>query len=510
MNTEHLTAKEQKQLDRLLREKARPKGKYYIWYLLLILGLIYIIDEIISNLQSNLLNEISHSIFPDVFSGPKGIVEAAAPFVTIGGIATAIMAISMFYKPLADRFGRKPFLFINTLGMGLAIALCALARNSNTFVFYVLGFFLMRFFVTPDEQVVYIFETVPENKRATVYSIIKGIAELGLVLISVMRFTILKTDIFGNSGEFVEYQNWRYIFLICAGIAVVISFIALLFARETDPFLDTKIAYLQKTPEEREEENRKLRMHKGFKEIGFFRGLKLVLCSKQLLFLSIATLLYTAASSSISYYQTLITDAVVEAQTPWVGATAAASAATSSLNEALFIYPFTCAFITLTYGFISDRIGRKKISIVLLAITAISFSLFIVGLRLGWNFFVLGALIGLFLGSFWSAGDTYIMMASESAPTSLRVSAMTVHSLFFGLGQLISSLVVMSFIRPFQPDLYCLIATIPCFVGSLVVLILFVKETKGRKIDEIELDTSLLKDKKVEEDVVEIYENDAK
>ena len=45
LKLERQRAREQKQLARLQKEKARPKHKMYVWYLLLILTLIYIIDE---------------------------------------------------------------------------------------------------------------------------------------------------------------------------------------------------------------------------------------------------------------------------------------------------------------------------------------------------------------------------------------------------------------------------------------------------------------------------------
>ena len=51
---ERRKAREGKELARLKKEKARPKNKVYFWYLLLILTLIYIIDECITNSPSSL------------------------------------------------------------------------------------------------------------------------------------------------------------------------------------------------------------------------------------------------------------------------------------------------------------------------------------------------------------------------------------------------------------------------------------------------------------------------
>ena len=119
--------------------------------------------------------------------------------------------------------------------------------------------------------------------------------------------------------------------------------------------------------------------------------------------------------------------------------------------------------------------------------------LFIVGLLNDWNIFLLGAFIGLFLGGFWGAGDTLIMIASESAPTRIRVSAMTAHSLFFGMGQGISALLVI-FVPTVRPELYCLIACLPLFVSSLVLVMLFVKETKDVNMEQVEMEFFKKKD----------------
>jgi len=485
---EKRSLREQKELAYLRKEKAKPKSKYYLWYLLLILALIYIVDEIISNLQGNLITDISHDIFPDVFGDGthNAIISASKPLVLVNTFATFILALSMFYKPLADRFGRKPFLFINTLGMGVSIAICTLARNSGTFFFYIIGFFLMRFFVTPDEQVVYIFETVPKNRRATTCSIIKGIAEFGLVFISIMRMGFMGSDLFGN-GEF-HYEQWRWVFLTAAIAAAVISLIALFFARETDPYLDSRIAYLEKTPEERLEDAKKQKLVLKKSQGGFFNGLISVFKSKQLLFICIATFLYTLASSFIGYYKTLM-DAVTSNNTVFS-------------NRALFIFPFTCGVVTIIYGFISDKIGRKITLIGLLSISIIAFTLYGVGLNYNWNEFLLGALIGVFLGSFWASGDTFIMMAGESAPTRIRASAMTAHSLFFGIGQALSGVLVsiLAGLGTLNAVFVALAVTVPVLIASLVLLMIFVRETKNIEIEKVELEFVRKEENQVQEE----------
>lgn len=54
------------------------------------------------------------------------------------------MALVPFYKALADKFGRKPFLVLNTLGMGVGMAL---AWWSPNMVLYFIGYGMTVFFV---------------------------------------------------------------------------------------------------------------------------------------------------------------------------------------------------------------------------------------------------------------------------------------------------------------------------------------------------------------------------
>ena len=80
-------------------------------------------------------------------------------------IAIPFQALSIFYKPLSDRFGRKIFLVINTLGMSLGMLMIALSHN---LALYVVGAVIIFFFVPHDMQVVYVMESAPAKHRAKI------------------------------------------------------------------------------------------------------------------------------------------------------------------------------------------------------------------------------------------------------------------------------------------------------------------------------------------------------
>ena len=113
---------ETKELARLEKEKARPKQKLYFWYLIVCLCLIYIVDEVATSLPNTLLNSINQFYFNGTKGGKSllGIMEM---------LANICLVIGFFYKTLADRFGRKPFLVINTIGMYTMWAMIAVVAS---------------------------------------------------------------------------------------------------------------------------------------------------------------------------------------------------------------------------------------------------------------------------------------------------------------------------------------------------------------------------------------------
>lgn len=466
--------------------KNKKRSHAYIWYLILVLSLIYIVDELASNLVNVLQVDMARSIFTDIFN--SNINQASSKFSLVSGVATVILVFSMFYKPLADKFGRKPFLVINTFGMALAVLICSFARSEGSFFLFWIGFFLLRFFVTPDEQVVYIIETVKDENRAKTLGIIKGVAEIFLVVNSLLRMAFIGGDIYGSSST--DSSKWYLVFLTIAGICFVAAFIALFFAKETQPFIDSHLEQLKNIKESKVESKKS--------ESGFINSLKYIFTHKSIMFLCIATLIYASSSSLINYYSTLFTSHRLAYYAPSTGTYSQELTlqVSGELNRLLFIYPFTCGLITLLYGFVSDKIGRKRISIILMSTSLVSFVLYLILViyvkpSQGLDYF-LGAILGVLLGAFWSSGDSLIMMGGESVQTKNRVSVMTGQSLFFGIGQLTSILFVQLLplfggngVNEILKGLYCIFVVGGCFSASLLLLFLFVPESNKNKITDI-------------------------
>ena len=118
--------REEKELQRRQRELNRKRPKFYLWYLLIVLSIVYIVDEVSSNMGTFMKSEVVTEFF--IRGRGMDLKTGTALLDTMSAPLYATMIIMPFYKALADRFGRKPFLVINTIGMGVGLAVCLVAQ----------------------------------------------------------------------------------------------------------------------------------------------------------------------------------------------------------------------------------------------------------------------------------------------------------------------------------------------------------------------------------------------
>ena len=174
----NMTEKKQKELERLNNQLAKPKGRGYLAYFMFVIAVIYMADEIASQIGIQMQTVIASQIFAPVFGADVAVARMSA----FGTVATVGSVVAFIYKPLSDKFGRRIFLIINTLGMGLGLFFISVATNIPV---YLLGAFIIAFFIPHDMQAVYIQECAPAKHRAKIYSVIKSVATLAIFLIPV-------------------------------------------------------------------------------------------------------------------------------------------------------------------------------------------------------------------------------------------------------------------------------------------------------------------------------------
>ena len=166
----------------------------YLVFAMIVLTVIYIVDEVTSNVNTSMqpyaLFDLFHITSRDVTSvAYKNAINTVAPWSVASNL---FLIVTPFYKSLSDRFGRKLFLMINTIGMGVGMLI---VMTSQSVVQYILGMLFMMFFTPNDMQVLYIMETAPKEKRATLSFIAKGIALISVSAIGLLSKLFLREDV---------------------------------------------------------------------------------------------------------------------------------------------------------------------------------------------------------------------------------------------------------------------------------------------------------------------------
>ena len=143
-------AHEEKELIRRQRQQAKRRPKGYLLYLLVVLSIVYIVDEVTSAMGSSMQSEVVTEFF--VLGKGMEFNTGLATFTAMSAPLYSMMALMPFYKSLADRYGRKIFLVINTVGMGIGMGICMVAQGPWV---YLAGMLVINFVMYNDMQVMY-------------------------------------------------------------------------------------------------------------------------------------------------------------------------------------------------------------------------------------------------------------------------------------------------------------------------------------------------------------------
>ena len=460
----------EKEITKWEKEKARPKKNYYFAYLVLIICIIYATDEIASQIGTLMKTEIANDLFAKFGESSVGLLDILSILVV------PFQALGLLYRPLADKWGRKRFLIINTFGMSFAMFVIFLSGN---LAIYFIGACMVQFFIPHDMHVVYIMESSPSKHRARVYSSIKFFANIAVMLVPLLR-RMLMTD----------SSQWRKVYLIPAIVGIITSLIALLFAREPDTFIDSRLRYLKMSEEERmaQQAQKKAEDAQG----GLIPALKFAMSHRQLKWLYITSSLANLGFIGTINYQVIMSygyagnffgkglfeslDAALEA------------VSTGDVTTALFMFPLGCAVSQVIMGFICDSKGRKAAAITTALNGLIFFVLFSVGSSIAFNPYVVGFCCGAFIGSYYSTNDVIIMMIGESSPTNLRSSTMSAQFIVTAVGVAISYIISLPLITILGNSVTGIVSfalLVPGFIAALICLVRKTNETKGIDMDTV-------------------------
>ena len=457
---EKLAARKRREATELQRrklqlQKKRPNG--YLWYLLVVLSIVYIVDEITSAMGSALQSEV----VTDFFVNGMGMEynTGLAAFTAMGAPVYGVMILMPFYKSLADRYGRKLFLVLNTIGMGIGMGICMVSGSP---LIYIFGMLVINFVMYNDMQVIYVMECAPEKHRAKLTSLTKAVALLGVTLIPVLRDAFM-----GNDGS-----QWRKVFMIPAIVALVVGIAAIFLMDETPAFVAKRVTYLEMTDEERSakaaDEKKAADESKG----GVGRALKFIFKHRQIRSVAICALVFMSATGVTSYYESIMKTGGMD---------------TAQVTQAMYYIPFFNALMTAIGGFMTDGLGRKKSATVLSVIAFVGLSAFVLSANYGLSPIIVGVSYGFFIGGLWSVADMLVLIISgESSPTHLRASVLGSMSLLVGLGSMGSSIAIMiGMLFVDSIGLLSLFVCGPFMLVALFILITKVHETKGIDLNTV-------------------------
>ena len=449
--------REAKELQRRKRQLQKKHPKGYLWYLLVVLSVVYIVDEITSAMGSALQSEV----VTDFFVNGMGLEynTGLATFTAMSIPVYCVMILMPFYKSLADRYGRKLFLVLNTIGMGVGMGICMVSGSPLVYIF---GMMVINFVMYNDMQVIYVMECAPEKHRAKLTSLTKAVALLGVTFIPVFR------DMFmGDDGS-----QWRKVFMIPAVVALVVGVAAIFLMDETPAFLAKRVKYLEMTDQQRQEKAESEKKAADESKGGVGRALKFIVKHKQIRAVAICALVFMSATGVTSYYESIMKTG---------GMT------TAQVTQAMYYIPFFNALMTAIGGFVTDGLGRKKSAVVLSLVAFFGLGAFVLAANFGLSPVIVGISYGLFIGGLWSVADMLcLIIAGESSPTHLRASVLGTMSLMSGLGAMVSGVAItvgMLFVDSIGILSLCVCA--PFMLFAIVLLLTQVHETKDVDLNTV-------------------------
>ena len=459
-------ARELLQIDK--KQRQADKFMKFFWLTIIIVTIIYIVDEIASNMDGKFRTFVIFDLFQTgAYTANNKLYDNAVSTMNIANIPIYLLFFLLpLYKMLADKFGRKLFIILNTLGMGIGMLLCMIAQH---YIVYLIGVVVTGFFTPNDAQVIYIMEVSPEKHRAKLCSITKGIALLSVSLIGVLK------TLFYNPAD---TSSWHLVFLVPVLMALVIGVSSIFLTFETPVFLKHRRDYLMKTDEEREEE-KKLAEQDKTKAGGIKGAWNYIIHTPQLRWIAIILLIFQVAVGVVGYENEAM----------------GAGLQPDNFNSMFHIIePIIYAIFAFGSGFISDWFGRKKSCLIFGVVGALGELGFVLCAKLMdysiSQTVLLSICNGLMYGGLWSLSDClFLVMPSESTPTHIRASVGGLITYTGGVGKIIG-LAVGIILPPLLGSnnicFFQLFVFVPIMILSVILLMTKVKETKGIDMDNVE------------------------
>jgi len=402
----------------------------------LVLIFVEILDTYTTNYLNVVVSDISSEFFPYLFG------DAAISFFQIFvAIATLGMYFVFLNQYLADKVGRKFLLVFTVFGMGIASLFIALSTN---IIIYTVFLFLLYFFFNSDIWVIYINEESPADKRALFTNLVLVGGVGGALLIPFFH-------------DFVSLFNWRIMTYFAIILGIPLSLLIFFTFKETSKFLEIKVN------ESLVKERRKL-FKENFKTI--FKSSR----RKEFLIILIISLIIGLNNLFILVGEDFLSD----------------SFTTEDVDTIVWVMGIASIIGYLITGITADKIGRKPLCYIYSIIFPISILIIILGVNLAGGtlmMVIIGA--GLANLSFWGLRILISIMALEIIPTQTRGTGAGLKTLATSAGITVG-LIVSSIITFSQGLAVSFLTFSLLFFGVFFLILIFLKETKGVNLSNID------------------------
>jgi len=161
----------------------------------------------------------------------------------------------------------------------------------------------------------------------------------------------------------------------------------------------------------------------------------------------------------------------------------------TEITNAQSVYAFGYALLVIVFGLIGDGMGRKTTVLLTGSMSIVSFILFVIGVRNGWNSWFIGVLYSGFLGGYWTCQDYMVFMASEKVPTKIRGSVLGGLNLLQYIGisvGMLSLTIAQIFISDEWIGVACAISAIPGMIAAMILIMKMTRETKGTDFESLD------------------------
>jgi MFS family permease len=379
----------------------------------------------------------------------KGVPEnvAYAQYGMVMALSPLFFIIALFIRYIADRYGRKPALIINVVGMAFSALLLIISTN---FWMYVIGSLLGSIFLTADMQLLLINEECPKEKRSQFATFVMIIGLVGALMVILMRFLFM-------SGA---NPNWRALFFLTFIGGVIVTILVIFTLKESSIYLTMK-AQQAVHPERVQKKESFIQAMKQIFKLKNFRVIFLIVI--------VGILGVIGGFLERAYWEPFMSQ-------------------NYTFDEVNIIYIIRY-LISIPFGAligrINDKVGRKAGLLTTLICAPVFLILCIISIRAG-NVILTGIFYGLSIYSIWLTPNTTGTMVNELTPTKYR-GTISIFALLFAYVIIAIITVFFAILKLWLSfETVFLIAVIPSCLIAIPIVIKKLPETKATDLTKVE------------------------